>query len=68
MVKNILGKENPKSWLDYRPREPKWIQFKFQKEEFNLEKLLDLTKENCIITKDILMECAWPFPEQEENV
>lgn len=68
MVKNILGKENPKSWLDYRPREPKWIQFKFQKEEFNLEKLLDLTKENRIITKAILMECALPFPEQEEKV
>lgn len=58
MVKEVLGKEKPDSWLDYRPSEPKWIQFKFQKEEFDLEKLEDLAvKNNAILTKEILLEC-----------
>ena len=58
MVKEVLGVDNPASWLDYREREPEWIQFKFQSEEFKLEKLDKLSRENNgIITKEILIEC-----------
>ena len=60
MVKNTLQIECPLSWLDYRPYEPEWIQFKFQKEEFNLEKLYEMAKENKnIITKEMLKMCKW---------
>ena len=58
MVKKVLGNENPKSWLDYREFEPTWIQFKFQKEEFDLEKLDKLSEENNgVLTESILIEC-----------
>lgn len=58
MVKKVLGKEEPDSWLDWRESEPKWIQFKFQKHEFDLEKLEKLAVENGrIITKEILLAC-----------
>lgn len=58
MVKEVLGIDNPESWLDYRKFEPEWIQFKFQKEEFDLEKLDKLARENSdILTKEILQEC-----------
>lgn len=58
MVKKVLEKDEPKSWLDYREFEPEWIQFKFQKEEFDLEKLDKLSKENNgILTESILIEC-----------
>ena len=58
MVKEVLGVDKPKSWLDYRDSEPDWIQFKFQKEEFDLEKLDKMASENNdIITKDILLKC-----------
>lgn len=58
MVKEVLLKSNPDSWLDYREHEPEWIQFKFQKHEFDLEKLEKMVAENNhIITKEILSEC-----------
>lgn len=58
MVKEVLCKDDPSSWLDYRENEPKWIQFKFQKSEFNLNKLEEMVKANNeILTKDILIEC-----------
>ena len=58
MVKEVLGEEHPDSWLDYRKSEPNWIQFKFQKNEFNLESLFDMVMDNnYILTKEILMEC-----------
>lgn len=58
MVKEVLNKEKPDSWLDWRESEPKWIQFKFQKNEFDLKKLEKLTVENSrIITKEILLAC-----------
>lgn len=57
MVKLVLETDEPKSWLDYREHEPNWIQFKFQKEEFDLEKLQSLAKaNNNIITIDILKQ------------
>lgn len=58
LVKEILGKDNPDTWLDYRESEPNWIQFKFQNSEFNLEKLYELTKETGIITKEIIKDCV----------
>lgn len=58
MVKEVLGKDNSDSWLDYREHEPEWIQFKFQKSEFDLEKLhLMATSNNGVLTKEILEEC-----------
>lgn len=58
MVKLVLETDEPESWLDYREHEPNWIQFKFQKEEFDLEKLDDLArKNNDILTLDILKQC-----------
>lgn len=54
MVKKVLGKEEPKSWLDYREREPNWIQYKLQPEEFNLEAIYNKTKNTGILTEDIL--------------
>ena len=58
MVKEVLNKEEPLSYLDYRECEPTWIQFKFQKQEFNLEELERLAKENDnIVTIDILSNC-----------
>lgn len=56
LAKKVLNKSNIKSWLDYRPHEPKWIQVKFQKEEFDLETLCELTKDG-ILTEEILMDC-----------
>ena len=44
----------PKTWLDYRPHEPKWIQVKVQKEDADLKKLYDLTKDTGIITQEII--------------
>lgn len=57
MVKYLLETDEPKSWLDYREREPNWIQFKFKPTEFDLNKLDELTKNNGIITLEILKEC-----------
>ena len=56
--KEALDKEEPASWLDWREYEPEWIQFKFQKNEFDLEKLEKMAIENGnILTKEILVEC-----------
>lgn len=58
IVKEVLGKEEPASWLDWREYEPTWIQFKFQKEEFDLEKLEKMAIENDrILNKEILIAC-----------
>ena len=57
MVSEIIG-DNHKSWLDYRETEPTWIQYKFHQDEFDLEMLDKLSKENNgIITKDIIKKC-----------
>lgn len=58
MVKEVLGKEKPETWLDYREYEPEWIQFKIQGSEFDLEKLQKMAVDNGkILTKEILIEC-----------
>lgn len=57
MVKDVLSVENPKTWLDFRKNEPNWIQFKFNKEEFDLCKLDVLAEENNgVVTKEILQQ------------
>lgn len=57
-IKEVLGKENPGTWLDYREYEPDWIQLKFQSDEFDLEKLEEMVlKNNKILTKEILEAC-----------
>ena len=61
MVMELLGKEDPKqmkSWLDFREREPNYIQFKFRAEEFNVFKVDELAKKNGDkLSKEILKEC-----------
>lgn len=61
MVREVLGTDDCESWLDYRPSEPTWIQFKFQSSEFDLEKLNKLSREaNNVITKEIIKQCKLP--------
>lgn len=58
LVKYVLETDSPKSWLDFREYEPNWIQFKFNHEEFDLEKLHLLSIENGgVLTENILREC-----------
>lgn len=58
MVRLVLEKDETKSWLDFRESEPDWIQFKFQKEEFDLEKLNEMARaNNNILTIEILKQC-----------
>lgn len=58
MVRLVLEKDETKSWLDFRESEPNWIQFKFQKEEFDLEKLDEMARaNNNILTIEILKQC-----------
>lgn len=56
MTKKVLGKEECKSWLDWREHEPNWIQFKFSAEEFDVKKLDKLTEDG-IVTEERLIEC-----------
>jgi len=58
MVRLVLEKDETKSWLDFRESEPNWIQFKFQKKEFDLEKLDEMARaNNNILTIEILKQC-----------
>ena len=58
MVSEIIG-DIHLTHLDYRETEPTWIQYKFHGDEFNMDMLDKLTKENNgIITKDIISECV----------
>jgi hypothetical protein len=58
LVKYVLNTDEPLSHLDYREFEPNWIQFKFQKEEFNLELLDKLARANDnIVNEAILRQC-----------
>lgn len=53
--KENIGTTECKTFLDYRPSEPTWIQFKFQKEEFDLDMLDALSRKNGgVITKEII--------------
>lgn len=58
MVNMVLEDDEPESWLDFREKEPDWIQYKFSGHEFDLEKLNELVKNNNdVVTLDILKEC-----------
>lgn len=60
IVKEVLGVVECQSFLDYRPSEPTWIQFKFHQDEFDMMKLDKLCRENNnIITKEIITQCVW---------
>lgn len=62
MVSEVLMNTEHQSWLDYRETEPTWIQYKFHKDEFDMEMLDKLTKENNgIITKEIIKKCSKLF-------
>lgn len=58
MVRLVLEKDDTRSWLDFRQREPNWIQFKFHGSEFDVEKLDEMARaNNDILTIDILKQC-----------
>lgn len=58
LVKYVLNTDEPLSYLDYREYEPNWIQFKFQKEEFDLKLLDELARaNNNIVDEAILRQC-----------
>lgn len=58
MVREVLGKDTCRTWLDYRESEPNWIQFKFHSSEFDVERLSQESKElGGVITKDLLLKC-----------
>ena len=59
MVHEVLGTAKCKTYLDFRPSEPTWIQFKFHRDEFDIEKLDSITRDSGIITKDIIKQCAY---------
>lgn len=66
MVKYILETDEPKTWLDYREHEPNWIQFKFSAEEFDVEKLDQMARENDnIITEQIVRQCVKEIKKEE---
>ena len=59
MVRYILDTDEPKTWLDYREYEPNWIQFKFSAEEFDVQKLDEVSCANGgVITEQILRDCV----------
>ena len=69
LVKYVLNTDKPLSYLDYREYEPNWIQFKFQKEEFNLELLDKLARENNnIVNETILRQCIINDTKEEKNL
>lgn len=69
LVKYVLNTDEPLSHLDYREFEPNWIQFKFQKEEFNLELLDKLAKANDnIVNEAILRQCMINDSEKETDL
>lgn len=69
LVKYVLNTDKPLSHLDYREFEPNWIQFKFQKEEFNLELLDNLTRENDgTVNENILRQCMIDDSEKETDL
>ena len=58
MVKLVLEKNETKSWLDWRESEPEWIQYKFNGDEFDVEKLSNMTvRADGVVTMDMLIAC-----------
>ena len=68
LVKYVLNTDEPLSHLDYREFEPDWIQFKFRKEEFNLELLDKLARANDnTVNEAILRQCKINKNDSEET-
>lgn len=68
LVKYVLNTDEPLSHLDYREYEPNWIQFKFQKEEFNLELLDKLARENENIVNEAILRQCFKFRKEKFNL
>jgi hypothetical protein len=68
LVKYVLNTDEPLSHLDYREFEPNWIQFKFQKEEFNLELLDKLARENENIVNEAILRQCFKFRKEKFNL
>lgn len=69
LVKYVLNTDEPLSHLNYREYEPNRIQFKFQKEEFNLELLDTLARENNnIVNEAILRQCMINDTKEETDL
>jgi len=67
MVKYVLETDEPKTWLDYREFEPNWIQFKFSAEEFDVEKLDQMARDNGdVLTEQIVRMCVKIKNEDKE--
>ena len=66
MVDRALGTYDHKSFLDYRETEPTWIQYKFHRDEFDLDKFHKMVKDG-IITEDIIKQCVINKQEDEIN-
>lgn len=62
MVHEVLGTKKCKTYLDYRPNEPTWIQFKFDKDEFNLD-AIDKASRAFVVQryKDIIIPIGEPM-------
>ena len=69
LVKYVLNTDEPLSHLDYKDFGPYQIQFKFQKEEFNLELLDKLARENYnIVNEAILRQCMINDTKEETSL
>ncbi len=67
MVKYILETDEPKTRLDWREFEPNWIQFKFSADEFDVEKLDEMARNNGnVLTEQIVRMCVKPRGEKED--
>ena len=68
LVKYVLNTDKPLSHLDYREYEPDWIQFKFQKEEFNLELLDKLARVNDNVVNETILRQCFKFRKEKFNL
>ena len=68
LVKYVLNTDEPLSHLDYREFEPDWIQFKFQKEEFNLELLDKLARVNDNVVNETILRQCFKFRKEKFNL
>ena len=65
MVKYVLETDEPQTWLDYREFEPNWIQFKFSAEEFDVEKLDQMARDNGnVLAEAIVRRCVKELKEE----
>ena len=66
MVDRVLGTYEHKSRLDYREYEPEWIQYKFHQDEFDMERLDEMTRTNGnVLTEQIVRQCVKAREKEE---